>query len=262
MGILQPLPKPKPKKTDEPCENLRPIMLLSVLRKILTIVMLKRIWDRVCKLIPASQAAYQPGRSTSEQILTVKLLAEKAINENQYNIFLALFDMSKAFDTVNREKLFKYLEEILKPDELHIISILTNVPQIKVKVNNSYGRLFTTMIGIMQGDCLSALLFIFYLAQVLKNEREVIIEPTKLLITPKFADDITYLTDNNETYNKIQQEIPTFLQNGDLKINNTKTELYSIPKKTPPLPPPTPEQLLAKKRHKTKMVRPRLDSKL
>ena len=49
-GMLLPLQKPKPKKTDEP--NLRPIMLLSILRKILTIMLLKRIWDRLADKIP------------------------------------------------------------------------------------------------------------------------------------------------------------------------------------------------------------------
>ena len=162
-GMLLPLQKPKPKKTDEPCDNLRPIMLLSIL--------LKRIWDPLADKIPEEQAAYQPGRSTSEQVLAVKILAEKCIVSNDHKLFLALFDMSKAFDSVNRAKLFEYLEEILQPDELHLLSVLTNTPNIHVKVGNELGRLFVTLLGIMQGDCLSAVLFIFYLPYVLHKER-------------------------------------------------------------------------------------------
>ena len=41
-GILTPLQKPG--KAEGPPENLRPIILLSILKKILTICLLKRIW--------------------------------------------------------------------------------------------------------------------------------------------------------------------------------------------------------------------------
>ena len=56
------------------------------------------------------------------------MIAEKAITINDYTAFLLLLDMSKAFDTVDRELLFNYLEKILEPDELHIMSGLTNHP--------------------------------------------------------------------------------------------------------------------------------------
>ena len=60
----------------------------------------------------------------------------KAINCSDYTIFLSLFYMSKAFDTVNGHKRFEILEEIMTPDELHIMSLLTNLPKMKVKINN------------------------------------------------------------------------------------------------------------------------------
>ena len=72
--------------------------------------------------------------------------------------------MSKAFDTVNRKILFDHLEETLAPDELYIMSRLTNSPEIQVKVCQEYGNRFKSTVGIMQGDCLSAVLFIYYLA--------------------------------------------------------------------------------------------------
>ena len=97
-------------------------MLLSALRKILTICIIGRIWDRLKERIPHAQAAYQGGRSGAEQVLAVKLLLEKAINSSKYEIFLFLFDMSKAFDTVNRQKLFEHLEKILKTDEIHLLT--------------------------------------------------------------------------------------------------------------------------------------------
>ena len=82
IGHLTPIQKPgKPKG---PPENLRPIILLSILRKILAIGVIGRINDKVRKhLIPLTQAAYSEGRSTTELVLTLKLLAEKSNHKQQ-----------------------------------------------------------------------------------------------------------------------------------------------------------------------------------
>ena len=82
--------------------------------------------------------------------------------------------MSKAFDTVNRNILYERLEEIMLPEDLHILHILTNYVKIKVRVGSEYGEEFKTIIGIMQGDCLSAILFIFYLARALADHSHTI----------------------------------------------------------------------------------------
>ena len=111
-GILIPIPKPKnPKK---PNFNLRPIILLSILRKVMAICLIDRTWNRIEKYIPKSQAAYQSGRSTTEQVFTIKTLAEKAIISENYTIYLAMFDMSKAFDTVDRKILVEELGKNIK----------------------------------------------------------------------------------------------------------------------------------------------------
>ena len=65
--------------------------------------------DRFLNFIPIEQAAYQHGRSTTEQVFTIKMLAEKAINASDYTIYLLLLDMSKAFDTVDRKQLFAHI---------------------------------------------------------------------------------------------------------------------------------------------------------
>ena len=42
--------------------------------------MINRTWHRIAEKVPPEQAAYQHGRSTTEQVLYIKLLEEKAIN--------------------------------------------------------------------------------------------------------------------------------------------------------------------------------------
>ena len=92
-GVLIPIPKPG--KKAGPPSHLRPIILLSILRKILAICMLRRSLQKLPTKIPPTQAAYQQGRSTTELVFTLKILAEKAITSENYEIVLLLLDMSK-----------------------------------------------------------------------------------------------------------------------------------------------------------------------
>ena len=89
LGQLTPLQKPgKPKG---PPENLRPVILLSTLRKILAICLIKRISNRLHeKIIPVTQTAYTSNRSTTELVFTFKVLAEKAITSIGYETNLHL----------------------------------------------------------------------------------------------------------------------------------------------------------------------------
>ena len=76
-GILIPLQKPGKKKG--PPGHLRAIILLSVLRKLLAICLIRRTCAKYKWKTPISQAAYSAGRSTTEHVFTFKVLAEKAI---------------------------------------------------------------------------------------------------------------------------------------------------------------------------------------
>ena len=62
---------------------------------------------------------------------------------------------SKAFDTVKSDILMRNLEKVLNPDELHILSILTKKPALKVTIDKECSEAFETSLGIMQGDFIS-----------------------------------------------------------------------------------------------------------
>lgn len=217
--------------------------------------MIRRCWKKLQTRIPLEQAAYQPGRSTTEQVLAVKLLAEKAITSQNYEIYILLLDMSKAFDTVNRKILFEKLETVLDPDELHLLDILINDVKIRVRVQDKFSSEdITTNTGIVQGDCLSAVLFIYYLAAALTPQQpidhnyalppELEIRPACLSdhnyniqkqnyfeIAPKYADDVTWVTTAKHKIEYIKNTVPDKLKSHNLQINKAKTEEYQIPSK-------------------------------
>ena len=135
--------------------------------------------------------------------------------------------MSKAFDTINRKILFEELQEILDEDEMYLISVLTNRPKIQVKVGNNIGDAFETLVGIMQGDVLSAILFILYLSKCLRLPIKT--KKKGFLTTPKYADDITYASTSEAHIDELEIKVPKRQKGYDLTVNNSKTEKYTIP---------------------------------
>ena len=95
----------------------------------------------------------------------MKFLIEKAITSENCSLIIMMIDMPIAFDTANRKTLLEKLETIVDESEVGIMYLLINNVKLKVRVGRSLGEEILTNIGVAQGDCLSALLFIFYLAK-------------------------------------------------------------------------------------------------
>ena len=122
------------------------------------------MWNRISTRIPIGKAANPTGWSTTEQDFAIKMLAERAITSSN----LSLLDMSKALNTENCGKLLVDLQEISEPDELNIMFILVKDVNLRVKVGQEKSENIKTEVGIAQGDCLSAVIFIFHLATSIK----------------------------------------------------------------------------------------------
>ena len=246
-GILTPIQKP-PKKGMERKNNVRPIILLSISRKVMAICIIDRTWEKLKGKIPHDQAAYQKGRSTTEQVFCLKIIVEKAITTQNYEAIILMIDMSKAFDSVNRQKLMEMLEEMLSSSEMRMMYLLIKDVNLTVKIGKEFGEWIKTNIGVAQGDCLSALLFIFYLGNIIKpfpeditkadhqgeifwSELDWLInrDQQNLAIDPKYADDITFIRSHQSKINQIKRILPEMLKEGNLEENKSKREEYHVP---------------------------------
>ena len=67
--------------------------------------------------LPDIQAGFRKGRGTRDQIADIRWIIEKA-REFQKNIYFCFIGYTKAFDCVDRNKLWKILQEMGIPDRL------------------------------------------------------------------------------------------------------------------------------------------------
>ena len=83
-----------------------------------------RLQQYVNRELQDIQAGFRKGRGTSDQIANIHWIIKKA-REFQKNIYLCFTDYAKAFDCVDKYKLWKILREMRIPD--HLTCLLRNL---------------------------------------------------------------------------------------------------------------------------------------
>ena len=111
------------------CNNYRGIR--SIVGKVFALVILIRLQKLAERIYPGSQCGFRAERSTIYMIFSLRQLQEKC-REQHMPLYIAFIDLTKAFDLVSRDGLFKVLPKIGCPPKLQSmieISILTRREQ-------------------------------------------------------------------------------------------------------------------------------------
>ena len=87
----------------------KPVGPLSALRKTLSLVVLSRIATKVDNFLSPSQLGFRRGRSTADVVFGYIWLCAKAQRQRVTIEFLSI-DLSRAFDTIRRDKLLEILQ--------------------------------------------------------------------------------------------------------------------------------------------------------
>ena len=88
------------------CGNSCGISLISAAGKVLAIIMLTRLLEQIVDpVMPESQCGFRSGRSTIDMMFVARKLQEKCHEQHQ-DLCMAFVDLTKAFDTVNRDLLW------------------------------------------------------------------------------------------------------------------------------------------------------------
>ena len=151
------------------CDNHRGISLLCIAGKILARLLLNRLDKHISKinLIPESQCGFQKDRGTADMVFALRQLQEKCKLQNQ-DLYLVFIDLTKAFDTVNREGLWHILEKAgCPPLFVSIIRSFHDDMKVSVKVGSDKSAPFLVTSGTKQGCVLAPLLFSIFFSLML-----------------------------------------------------------------------------------------------
>jgi len=208
-GYLYALNKPGKVKR---AENTRPLVFLPAMRKVLSNIVLDRICEKAGEFLSLGQHAYRARRSTTEVVMTAQWL--RATSERYAErIHIMGIDLSKAFDCIDRKILMETMEqhEIATEDELRLIQFLISETQLQVKIGNTFGEKFSTIIGTPQGDALSPLLFLIYLEIILRTSN-INNHTTGRDLIYAYADDVNFAFSEQgteRTYQHTEQNVYT-----------------------------------------------------
>ncbi|MEE8289810.1 MAG: reverse transcriptase family protein, partial [Nitrosomonadaceae bacterium] len=147
------------------CGNFRGISLLSIAGKVLARILLDRLNEHISPyVISESQCGFRPNRGTADMIFSVRQLQEKCI-EQDLDLFHCFIDLSKAFDTVNREALWVVLRKCGCPDKfVNMIKSLHADMKARVNFGGNLSEPFNVDNGVKQGDLDAPTLFAIYFA--------------------------------------------------------------------------------------------------
>ena len=143
-GIIVSLYKNKGPKDE--CGSYRPISLLSVPGKVFSHVLLERIQPLLQMTQRPQQSGFTAGRSTIDAVLALRLLSEL---HRQFSrpLYVAFVDIKSAFDSVDRNALWKALRARGIPDILlHLIEDLHTHTGATVRIGNKFSCRFATSI--------------------------------------------------------------------------------------------------------------------
>jgi len=232
-GILTPLAKPG--KPRGPVKSIRPLTLLNISRKILSLIVLNRIESTVDHFTGPFQAAYKAGRSCADLVWAQNMLIS-VVMRKEFEWSKVSIDMSAAFNTIRRRTTVNLIEAAGgSRDDQRLVQYLMANTTLVVRVNSTDSVVFDYNIGASQGDSAAGKLFTLNLAGGLIHIRAVLpfrpnppISMNGMIRESGYSDDIEKLGENMEELKHIFHTSKKILREWSLFVNDSKTQFTRV----------------------------------
>ena len=233
---------PVPKKGDLSfATNYRGISLLPIAAKIYNNLLLNRIRLHVEPILRNNQNGFRSGRSTLSQILALRRILEEASNFN-LDAILIFIDFKKAFDSVDRDKMFDILSLYGIPQKIiDAIRLLYSNTQSCVQTPDGETTSFSILAGILQGDTLAPFLFVLVVDYIMRVSVDKISrcgfllqhrlgprKPAVYLTDTDFADDIALISSTLADAQNLLNALESAANCIGLYLNESKTEYLTL----------------------------------
>ena len=213
------------------CQNYKTINLISHPSKVMLKIILNRLQPQAEEIIAEEQAGFSAGRSTTEQIVNLRILCEKYL-QYQQNLYHVFIDFKKAFDRVWHEALWATMRKYnTDASIIRAIENLYDKAQSAILFNGSTGEWFRTTVGVRQGCLLSPTLFNIFLERIMceaLDDHEGSVSIGERLITNfRFADDIVVNAEEEEEAGILTDRLDRTITRYKMEIGPDKTKVMT-----------------------------------
>lgn len=188
-------------------------------------------WADENRLLLDTQAGFRRGFSTIDNILIMDTIVQKAISVQQGLLYGIYVDFERAFDSVDRGKLWLKMSKLgVNPEMVKMLKEIYRKVEACVKIDSHrVTETFKSTLGVRQGDNLSGVCFIIFLNDLgdylLSHGAEPVVIGQLYVSILLFADDLSILA---KTARGLQMKINIlyrYCQEFSLKINLAKTKI-------------------------------------
>lgn len=224
-GIVRPIFK-KGSKLDY-C-NYRPITILPTLDKVIEKFIAKQIHSffETNSILSNKQFGFQPKKSTTQLLSAFTDVINHHLNKRR-QVLVVFIDYSKAFDTLQHNKLVERLDECgIRGPILKWCQDYLKDRSFQVKISDAYSDKGTVLEGTAQGSVLGPLHYLTYVNNVHRviNHSEIF----------QFADDTCLLAADKDichAFLRLQKDFDSLIKwshDSGLVLNAQKTKLLLI----------------------------------
>ncbi len=149
-------------------DNYRTITTGCNLCKVYNRVLTNRLQDAMenSNVLGEIQNGFRKGRWATDSLLVLETIIRKSKREKKKN-FLALLDITKAYDRVNRDILWYIMEQMGVPEELlRNIKATYRNPSTTLQFQDVISEPLQMTLGLKQGCVMSPILFAIYIAEL------------------------------------------------------------------------------------------------
>ena len=172
---MVPVPKKQSRGTCV-ADNFRGISLTSSVSKVLCMILNARLTDVTERrgLIAEEQGGFRKQRGCRDQVLTLVLLGQTEIAKAAKGTLVAFIDFTKAYDMVDRGKMWWCLEQLgVSGRFLTFLKALYQDSSCSVKAQDRLSEEFGVGMGLRQGCVLPPLLFSLYINGVVTRMHDL-----------------------------------------------------------------------------------------
>ena len=209
------------------CGNYRTIALTSLMGKVLMVILNDRLGNQTEEHLADEQAGFRRDRSTVQQILALRLIAEEARRKDKkiYNCFV---DFQKAFDSINQNITWAVLRSYGVDGKLiRLLQDANSKALAVVRIGGEIGPWFSISRGTRQGDPSSPRVFITHLERAMdrvKQKDEGVSIHGMWINNLRFADDIDLIEENEQRLERTVQILNEDGKRYGLQMNFEKTK--------------------------------------